>query len=357
MVARTLQELLTDISGRLDRLERRRSSGGGGTAATPLPNRLGGPAGDIATLPPATNLNSVTATGWYIQRLSAESTVALNYPINRAGHLEVSGGLMGTGADLIMQTYTEYAPVAAGAPARQWRRTHYNGTWEPWAEVAASGYLLYDTLYFTANGSFTKAAYPGLRAVKVKAQAAGGSGGGAATTSASSQSYGSGGGGGGYAEAFLLASALGTSVAVTVPPLTLGVTGLAGVAGGDASFGTAVVATGGGGGLYKPNSTLGAYLTGGAAGVGTAGDLLLGGQGGASGGALGNFGNGGNGGSSPMGGGGGASGTGAGNGNAAGWSAAGYGGGGGGAAANASSPTARVGGSGAPGIVIVELYR
>jgi hypothetical protein len=135
-IKKTMEGLLEDFGVRLQLVERRLAKAGTGGSAFELPNRLGGPDGDITSIPAGTNLNSVTATGWYIQRLSAEATVALNYPINRAGHLEVSGGLMGTGADLFLQTYTEYAPLAPATLSRQWRRTNYNGTWTAWTLLA-----------------------------------------------------------------------------------------------------------------------------------------------------------------------------------------------------------------------------
>jgi hypothetical protein len=137
-IDKSMTGLLQDMMTRLTLVERRLATSGGSGSSFVLPDRLGGPAGDIPTLPSGTDLNAVTATGWYIQRLSADATLALNYPVNRAGHLEVSGGLMGTGADLFMQTYTEYLNPTAGVASRQWRRTNYNGTWQAWAELPSA---------------------------------------------------------------------------------------------------------------------------------------------------------------------------------------------------------------------------
>jgi hypothetical protein len=134
-IDKTFQGLLRDIATRLTLVERRLARGSDEEPFA-LPDRLGGPDGDLATLPAGTNLNTVLATGWYVQSSSANATVALNYPINRAGHLEVSGRLAGAGTDFILQTYTEYAPFAPATLSRQWRRTHYNGTWTAWAQVA-----------------------------------------------------------------------------------------------------------------------------------------------------------------------------------------------------------------------------
>lgn len=88
-----------------------------------LPDRL---AADLPSLGSGVNLNSVLETGWYIQNVSANATLALNYPVARAGHLEVSGGLFGTGADFFKQTYTDYAN------GKEYQRTYYNG-WTAWS--------------------------------------------------------------------------------------------------------------------------------------------------------------------------------------------------------------------------------
>lgn len=85
---------------------------------------------DLPSIPAGTNLNDLGGTGWYVQRLSANATLALNYPVTRAGHLEVSGS---GGQGYYLQTYTEYYGID-GAPPRQWRRIHHNGTWSPWFE-------------------------------------------------------------------------------------------------------------------------------------------------------------------------------------------------------------------------------
>lgn len=353
---RDFREFIVDTRKRLVSLERRQSAPAG-TAYT-LPSRLGGDDGDLPSLGAGVNLNTLVVTGWYIQDASANATLALNYPVTRAGHLEVSGGLMGVGTDFVLQTYTEYAPTGTGLPARKWERTQYNGVWQPWNEiVSADAYRLSQTVYFRASGAFIKASYPGLLAVRVRVQAGGGSGGGAAAAASGQNSYGSGGGGGGYAESFILASALGGSVAVTVGAGAVGAPAASdGGSGQPSSFGTAVVATGGTGGYVKASSTLGGYTPGGEGGVGTAGDLLLSGSGGSSGWGAGTLAAGGVGGGSIMGGGGRSLGSGGGAAANAGPPGGDYGGGGGGAAVNAAG-VARTGGPGGPGIVIVDLYR
>lgn len=222
---------------------------------------------------------------------------------------------------------------------------------------ASNGYRLRQTLYLTSGTTFSKASYPWLRAIKVMLVGGGGGGGGAAATSASMQSFGQGGGGAGYAEAFITNIAgLAASVTVTVGAGGSATSGSAGGAGGASSFGSLVAADGGAGGSVKPNNAYTAYVVGGLPGVGTAGDLLISGSGGSTGTGDGNgLSASGAGGASRLGGGGRSNGTGAGNSGTIGVAGGNYGGGGGGASNNAGS-SARAGGAGAPGIVIVELY-
>jgi hypothetical protein len=106
-------------------------------------------------------------------------------------------------------------------------------------------------LYFTSSGTFTKATYPWLNAIRVKVQGAGGGSGGCSTTGVGQVSMGGSGGGGAYAESFITdISSLGASETVTV-----GAGGSGGAAGnnsgstgGASSFGSLVSANGGFGG-------------------------------------------------------------------------------------------------------------
>jgi hypothetical protein len=82
--------------------------------------------------------------------------------------------------------------------------------------IATTGYRLVETVYFTSGGTFTKATYPWLRAVRVRMVGGGGGGGGAATTGSNQNAIGAGGGGASYSESFILASALSSSETVTV---------------------------------------------------------------------------------------------------------------------------------------------
>lgn len=221
------------------------------------------------------------------------------------------------------------------------------------------GYRLAQTLIFTTGATFSKASYPWLRAIRVRALAGGGGGAGAASTAASQNAIGASGGAGGYSESFITDIAgLSASVAVSVGVAgTAGASGAnAGGAGGASSFGALVVANGGAGGAGGSAFASGSIgsAQGAAGGTVTAGDLRVPGQGSEV--ALYSF----------------AgivvpsrpgvapffgsiaaqSATAAG---AAGAAGSGYGSGGQGGH-NAQSQPARAGGAGANGIVIVELY-
>jgi len=205
--------------------------------------------------------------------------------------------------------------------------------------VNLDGYVYVDTVYYTSSGTFTKATYPWLRAIRVKVQAGGG-GGGCETGG------GGGGGGGAYREAFITnISGLDASITVTTGAGGAGsnVTASSGATGGASSFGS-IVSAGGGGGSGNGGGGQGSS-------VGSGGDLAVSGS---SGGVglrtltISSNGFGGPGGGSHLGGGGRADGpaTALSNGNPG----LIYGGGGSGGRLNGN------GGSGANGIVIVELY-
>lgn len=203
---------------------------------------------------------------------------------------------------------------------------------------------LRQVLVFTSSGSFVKANYPWLRAVRARVQAGGGGGG---ATAATANRGGGGGGGGGYCERFITDIAgLADSVAITVGAGgAAGVGGSGGNGGNSSAFGA--TATGGGGGASagtEPNGgpggsasgTVDVRFSGSGGGVGSL-TVPAGGAGGSShlgGGALAAF----------------RSGTGASNGP----SGLEYGGGGGGG--RTSGAVAADGGAGAPGVVILELY-
>jgi hypothetical protein len=222
-----------------------------------------------------------------------------------------------------------------------------------------NGYRYLQTVTFTSNGTFSKANYSGIRAVRVRLVGGGGGGAGAPATAAGQVSCGSGGNAGGYSEEFILASVLASSVTVTIGSGgSGGSSGGDGGGGGTTSFGSFLSATGGGGGNALGASSSGVIpaITADAAGIGSGGDFNT--RGGTSGVALRNGDSevslGSRGGDSLLGGGAGGRFT-AWHGSGGGWSADGYGGGGGGAC-NGSSQGAKNGGNGKSGIVIVDVY-
>jgi len=216
---------------------------------------------------------------------------------------------------------------------------------------------LREVISFTSSGTFTKASYDWLAAIKVRVQGAGGGGAGApATTGANVISAGDGGGGGGYAESFITDIAgLADTITVTVGSGGAGGSGNDGAAGGSSSFGTAVAANGGDKGeILSASSTLAVNTSFGAGGSATAGQIQIhGGDGSQAERAYTGRSIGGSGGSSQFGG------------ERRGRSSVstsqpgqtGYGfGGGGSGASNSTERAAASGGNGASGIVIIELY-
>lgn len=218
-----------------------------------------------------------------------------------------------------------------------------------------AGYRFGGQTIITTTGAFTKASYPGLRAVRVKACGGGSAGGGAPVPAAGQHTQGGGGGAGGYGESFILASALATSETVTIGNAGTGVSGANGNNGGNTSFGAFVIALGGQGGTVGASSALQVTAPGGVGGDVTAGDLKCPGAPGGPGSGNASIGFGGQGASTIFGGGGTTSYTGAASGSVVGFNATGYGAGGGGATANAGA-VARAGGNGTPGVCVVELY-
>ena len=240
-----------------------------------------------------------------------------------------------------------------------------------------TGYRYHSTVYFTSSGSFAKASYPWLRAVRVKVQGGGGGGGGCDYCSTGECAAASGATGGCYAESFITdIASLAASVTVTVGSGGAGGTGgtLAvpngtdGTDGGDSEFGAGtayeVSAGGGNGGRFGFDGSVLSGRDGATAKrVGT-GDLVVGaGAGGDSvnagaSDATAPLAIAGNGGSSFLGGGGRGPRLRATDASSNGDDGELYGGGGGGGAttANATAQVGADGGAGANGIVIVELF-
>jgi hypothetical protein len=223
--------------------------------------------------------------------------------------------------------------------------------------VLQTGYRYVQTIVYEASGTFTKASYPWLRAIRARVVGGGGGGAGAAAAASGAHASGSGGGGGGYAERFITNIAgLASSVPVTVGAGGAGGVGNAdGSTGGTSSFGTHAVAEGGDFGETSGSTALAIAPRGGLGGAGTTGDILFfGGPGGAAGGNA-TLGAGGHGGNSHLGGGGDGSYTGAGSSGVTGSPGRKYGGGGGGAMTTQGG-SARNGGAGAAGVVLLDLF-
>jgi hypothetical protein len=229
----------------------------------------------------------------------------------------------------------------------------YNGSaWVTTSNAGVPSYNLVQTLYYTSSGTFNKATYPWLRAIKVTSVGGGGGGAGAGTDDAF---FGAGGGGGGLGITFETnITGLAASLTVTIGAGGAGGTGDAnGASGGTTQIGSFGVATGGGGG----NNPRSGSSRGGPGGNGGANQLSLVGSPGGSGmnafaGFPINSQTGGNGGSSAFGSGGGRGGdtqSAANNGE----NGFNYGGGGGGARRATASSN---GGAGSSGLVVVELY-
>lgn len=222
-------------------------------------------------------------------------------------------------------------------------------------DTMGRGYVLERTIYYTSNNTFTKATYPWLRAIRC--QVVGGGGGGGGANSGGGVSCGGGGGGGAWSIQFITNIA-GLAASETI---TVGGGGSSGAGGGTSSaFGA--TCTGGSGGGATANTT--SRSTTGTPAGGTASgtyQLAINGQRGQSAtaflvsGSHPYFRYAGDGGSSYLGQGG------AGGAdtrvpfNQSGIGATGKGAGGGGATL-ANSGFGASGGSGAPGIVIVELF-
>lgn len=218
---------------------------------------------------------------------------------------------------------------------------------------ADGGGVYTNTEYFTSSGTYSKPA--GLKFVVVEVQGGGGAGGGVPATTSGQRALGAGGISGVYARSKILASSLGTNETVTVGAGGTGVSGGNGGNGGNSSFGSLVSANGGTGGEGAAfASTTLAFAMADPITTGT-GDFIVPGRVGPVAFCMAdssNAGSGGQGGSSVFGAGG------AGrrlNTAGAGGNASGYGAGGGGTGTS-SSQSARTGGNGSPGIVIVHEY-
>ena len=217
-----------------------------------------------------------------------------------------------------------------------------------WTVVARFGQHAPDQQIFDATATWTKPA--GAQWLRVRVQAPGGGGGGPVVTG-SNTSAGAGAQAGAYAESWILADNVTATVAVTIGAAGTSAAGGIGTDAGSASFGAYVTATGGQGASRTGAGTTPIVVIGGNATPTMVGQIQIPGAAGGPGMRLdANAAVSGAGGNSVWG----AGGIAVPNGND-GWPGRGYGAGGGGGA-NGPSQSARPGGAGAPGRIIVGTF-
>lgn len=209
---------------------------------------------------------------------------------------------------------------------------------------------------FATAGTPTWTKPAGAVWVVVEMVGSGGAGGGAAAASSGQNTKGAGGGSGAFARHVYAASALGATVAITIPAGGTGVSGAAGNNGGTTIFGALSVSGGAGGGVGATSA--GAFgVGGGAGGTGSGGSpqIVMAGQPGGNAWGDANLCMSGQGGPSHFGGGGAGRAMTSSAVSLAGNAAPGYGAGGGGAAVS-STGAAAAGGAGGVGAVLVTTY-
>jgi hypothetical protein len=170
-----------------------------------------------------------------------------------------------TGALLVLDSITSDPTTAVNGSM------YYNSTldkfrcFEGGSWVSCVGDV--EIVRYTSSGTFQQANFPGMKGVIVEGVGGGGGGGGAAATGASTASTATGGGGGGYFRTYIPVNNLAASETVTV-----GSGGAAGSTapgtgggGGDTSFGSFCIARGGSGGqgAGASNNAPGGMLIGG----------------------------------------------------------------------------------------------
>lgn len=125
---------------------------------------------------------------------------------------------------------------------------------------------------FTSSGTWTKATL-NPKFIRVTVVGGGGAGGGASATGVSEGASGGGGGGGGCSIKTILAASLGVTETVTVGTGGVAVSGNNGGSGTSSSFGSHASATGGQGGTLGNNTVGSTASRGGDGGLGASGDV------------------------------------------------------------------------------------
>ena len=80
-------------------------------------------------IPGSTNLNDYRATGFYAQNANADAASGSNYPVDKAGILQVINDDYGNGLHTT-QLYSEYNST------RYYIRTYYSGSWQAWRDLS-----------------------------------------------------------------------------------------------------------------------------------------------------------------------------------------------------------------------------
>lgn len=127
-------------------------AGGGGSGPSPA-----------AELGAGVNLNTVTVAGIYTQSQSAETSLALNYPVALAGMLEVfdNAGNASNPNTFFWQRYTPYRTSSGSGQTQIWERRFYNAAWSQWQLVnPIGGHLNFGSV--GANSSVSLAVSFGL---------------------------------------------------------------------------------------------------------------------------------------------------------------------------------------------------
>lgn len=217
-----------------------------------------------------------------------------------------------------------------------------------------SGYKYLTTVVYTSSGIFTKGSYADFKALRVRGVGGGGQCGGVVLTGVGQSNEGGAGGGGGYSESFILDASVPASITVTIGAGGSGAgAGANGNSGGTTTFGAFLTITGGGGGIAMAATTGSLVAGGGGGGSGAGGSTFnLEGNPGMPGVCASGFPvrqN--SGGAAPFFGGMAISASSATNGQ----TGLNFGGGGGGTR-NSASQAARVGASGAPGVIVVDVF-
>ncbi|MGZ9981564.1 glycine-rich domain-containing protein [Bordetella bronchiseptica] len=241
------------------------------TSASPTP----GLASLETGFPPAT-MTPIVAGG--IPPAGADFNGILNL-LSAASRWSQAGGGYTYNAEfsIAIGGYPRGALLRAVDGSGQWFNLVENNTTDPdagganWTKLAASVPAV-NMRVFTISGTWTKPA--GLKSVVVEVQGAGGSGGGAMSAGSGNVSIGGGGLGGGYSRKRILAAELNAAEDVTVGAGGARVAGGTGLTGGQSSFGAHCQATGGGfGGITTANSTLAVISSNGSPGIGIGGDV------------------------------------------------------------------------------------